>query len=158
LRIRFYNSDGARQVMLQALLMATLEPLLNSGLIDKLQVDTYSRELERYGPALIGEAEDLFHNDSMAVLRLLGLLSDCGEERYRLLLALRGTDMLLDDFGLSTGDKQGLMTQLAADFFRESGGGARLRKGLNEQYRQRQAAIFGHLDPASDERNDIEDA
>jgi thiopeptide-type bacteriocin biosynthesis protein len=158
LRIRFYNSAPEKQGALQAAFMEALRPLIKAGIVDKVLLDTYTRELERYGPALMADTEALFHNDSFAVLRFLRLLEESGDERYRMLLALRSVDMLLDDFGLGLGQKQGLLASLQADFFREFGAAASLRKQLNEQYRRRQGAIFSHLDPANDARLDIDDA
>ncbi len=48
--------------------------LLGAGRISRLTLDSYDREIERYGgPAGIALCEDVFHADSVAVRRLLGL-------------------------------------------------------------------------------------
>jgi len=158
LRIRFFNRDTAKLALLQESFLAALDPLLQNGLIDKLALDTYSRESERYGPDLVEATEALYFHDSLAVLRAISLLETDEDEQYRWLLALRGVDMLLDDFGLDLAGKRALLQSIQAAFFRGAGGAASLQKHLNESYRERQAAILSHLDPALDGVNEIEEA
>jgi len=50
--------------------MKILNPLQASGIIWRIQTDTYNRELERYGEA-IALSEQLFATDSIATIRLL---------------------------------------------------------------------------------------
>ena len=72
-------------------------PLLAGGILWKIQLDTYEREVERYGGAEgVALAERIFQADSETVLEILEMLEegDAGvDERWR--LALRGIDMLL---------------------------------------------------------------
>jgi thiopeptide-type bacteriocin biosynthesis protein len=77
--------------------------LLEQGKVWRVQLDTYEREVERYGgPEAFPLVEQLFHADSEAVLDLSGMLEpgDAGlDERWR--LALAGADRLLHDLGLT---------------------------------------------------------
>lgn len=157
-RIRFYNPNPDAQLKVQQAFMTCLEPLLADGTLSKVMLDTYSRELERYGTDLIEEAESLFFNDSLCVLRFISLLQDNADEQYRLLFALRGIDMLLTDFGLGLEQKHTLLSELQSGFFREFGGLPALQKQLNDRYRQRQAFITRHFNPENDSDNGIEDA
>ena len=157
-RIRFYNKDLSKQSTLQSEFLKVLQPMLDTGLIDKVIVDTYSRELERYGSDLIEDAETLFFNDSLAILRFISLLSGEDSGRYRLLFALRGIDMLLDDFGFSLSEKKDLLKSMQAGFFKEFGGRPVLQKQLNEKYRKHQQDIFQHLNPGNDIANEIDEA
>jgi thiopeptide-type bacteriocin biosynthesis protein len=136
-----------------------LQPLLDNGMVDNVSLHTYSRELERYGADTMEETEALFTHDSLAVLRFLALLEETEEaDRYRLLFALRATDMLLDDFGLSLAEKQSLAGGAQAAFFREHGGTPELQKKLNEKYRIYGADILSHLGPERDAENGIGEA
>jgi thiopeptide-type bacteriocin biosynthesis protein len=155
LRIRFYNPDVSRQAPLQMMFLERLQPLMDDGTIDKIVMDTYSRELERYGADLIQESESLFYNDSLAVLRFISLLEGEEEEKYRILFALRGTDMLLNDFAFSFSDKQLLAKRIQAAYFKEFGSEPALQKQLNEKYRKYQKDIFSHMDPERDALNEI---
>ncbi|AMP99622.1 hypothetical protein AY601_2739 [Pedobacter cryoconitis] len=158
IRVRFYNSDLTKQWKVQQQFMEVLEPLLANNLISKIVLDTYSRELERYGASIIEEVESLFFNDSLAVLKFARLLDSPELEEYRFLFALRGADMLLTDFGYTTLAKKELLKRLQAGFFREFGSDPGLQKQLNEKYRQKQKSIFLHMNADLDELNEIEEA
>ncbi len=160
LRIRFYNGDNSKQHALQASFMEVLQPLLDNGAIDKVVLDTYKRELERYDARIISETEQLFHCDSLCVLTFLQLLDGVEEpDKYRMLFALRGIDMLLDDFGLWEWDeKHRLLQVIQTGFFREYGGSPPLQKSLNSKYRQHQQDIFSHMDSTNDGANEIDEA
>jgi class I lanthipeptide synthase len=158
LRIRFFNRDTDKQGAVQKAFMVAILPFLDSSLVDKVVIDTYVRELERYGADMIPDAEQLFFADSIAVLRFMNLIEGAEGEKYRLLFALRGIDMLLDDFGLTLPDKQSLLKAMQATFFKEFGADPFLQKQLNEKYRERQADIFSHMNRAADEQNGIGEA
>lgn len=157
LRFRFFNTNPDKQLEVQKQLMICLQPLLDNGMIDKVVLDTYTRELERYHEDLIEEAELLFHNDSLAILRFVNLLEGTEGERYRFLFGMRGIDILLNDFGFTLEDKAELAKQLQAGFFREFGGHSSLQKLLNDKYRKYQKSIFQHMDPTKDVENEIDE-
>lgn len=157
LRVRFYNADLDKQLAVYKAFLQTLQPFIDTGLVARVAVDTYEREIERYGADMIDAAETLFFHDSIAVLRFIRLLEGEDMEQYRLLFALRGIDTLMDDFGFSPEDKAAFSKQLQAQFFTEFGGKLSLQRQLNEQYRKYQKAIFSHMDPANDPANGIEE-
>ncbi len=158
LRIRFYNSDAGKQSQLQEKWKEWLQPLLNAGLFDKVMMDTYTRELERYGATVIDEVEQLFYHDSIAILKIIQLLDGDEAEQYRLLLALRGIDFLLEDFGVSLPDKTIFAGSVRSSFFTEFGAAPVLQKQLNEKYRQYQQRIFSHMNEENDTLNGITEA
>jgi thiopeptide-type bacteriocin biosynthesis protein len=157
-RIRFYNSTITRQSELQRQFTQLLQPFLENGLVDKIVLDTYTREIERYGEDLVDETESLFHNDSLAVLRFISLLEGPESERYRLLFALRGIDMMLTDFKYDLGAKVKLLGTMQTAFFSEFGARLELQRQLDERYRIYQKGIFSHMDPENDARNEVEAA
>jgi lantibiotic biosynthesis protein len=72
----------------------------------KLQVDTYEREVERYGgPEAIEAVESVFMADSQAVLAILQTPLGPETADTRLLLAMGGVDALLGDFGMDSAAK-----------------------------------------------------
>jgi len=158
LRIRFFNQDTGKQWTVVKRLMQALQPSMDNGAIDKVVVDTYRRELERYMPELIGLTETLFYNDSLAVLRIIHLLDGIGDGRYRLLLAMRGIAALLADFHLSPDDILAFLKAQQAAYFKEFGGSPALQKALNERYRKHQRFIAEHMDPEKDVANEIDEA
>lgn len=159
LRLRFYNRELDRQLLIQKELMQALQPGIDDGYIQKVINETYSREIERYGENLMEDTEQLFTNDSIAVLRFINLLEVEGMgERYRLLFALREIDILLSDFGLSSNEKLELLKQMQSNYFKEFGGSLDLQKQLNDKYRKYQQSIFSHMDNNNDAKNEVKSA
>lgn len=124
----------------------------------KIQLDTYVRELERYGPQNIENSEALFYHDSVAITEILNMIEGDVGESYRWLLAARGLDELLNDFGLELGDKIKVFEQISDAFFKEHNGDKKLTIALNGQFRDHSNSIRSFLDPAQDIKNEIEEA
>ncbi len=114
-----------------------------------MQLDTYVREVERYGGDLgMPLCEQVFHADSEAVLAIVGGLSgdEGAETRWR--LALAGTDRLLDDFGLDLPARLALVRRLRAGRAGERRADVHLERQLGEKYRKLRGAIEGLIAPA----------
>ncbi len=148
LRIRFYNSDISRQMFLQKHFSEILAPLIENGTVHKVVLDTYQREIERYGGHLIEETETLFFHDSRAALELIALYNV--NDPKRIMLAMRSIDMYLNDFGFSLLEKHHLLWQMRNDFFKEFDSSMPLQKQLNEKYRSYQKDIFVHMNAKND--------
>lgn len=145
LRLRFYNSDISKNMQLQTKLMSKLHKLLDEGLIDKIVIDTYEREVERYGGDIISACESMFYNDSLAVLKILSQLETNESERDRIFIALKSIDDFLNDFDLSLAEKGELLDEVSNYFFHEFGGGNSLKLILDQKYRNSQKEVFVHL-------------
>ncbi|HEX8348374.1 MAG TPA: thiopeptide-type bacteriocin biosynthesis protein, partial [Hymenobacter sp.] len=160
LRVRFRLA--AKQAdylgMLLSEVHTVLTPLLTQGRLHKIQLDTYERELERYGPANIENSEALFSHDSLATASILALLGGDEGETYRWLLALRGLDELLNDFGLELLKKQQFLQYLSQVFFQEFKGDKALTVQLDKKYRHESLRIHRFLDPKQDASQGIEEA
>ncbi len=120
------------------------------GRVWRLQLDTYEREVERYGgPEGIEWAERIFQADSEAVVDLLGIFDpgDAGlEERWR--VGLAGVDRLFEDFGLSL---QKRLDQLGecARYGSVPEPDTALRQLLSERFRSQRAGLEALLDPSA---------
>jgi len=119
------------------LLDEALAPLLADGRLWRVQLDTYEREVERYGgPEGIEIAEELFRADSDAVLAIVGpLRGDEGAER-RWRIGLVGMDRLLDDLGLDLAGKLEVARRARDSFGAEFRGGAQLDRQLGDKFRK----------------------
>jgi thiopeptide-type bacteriocin biosynthesis protein len=124
----------------------------------KIQLDTYVRELERYGHNNIEYSEEWFYYDSLATINILNMLEGDTGETYRWLLAARGLDELLNDFGLNIESKSNLLTTLSNAFFAEFNGDKSLTLSLNEKFREHSKSIRSYLDPDQDIKNEISEA
>ncbi len=138
LRIRFYNSDTGFWKELMEQLTAAATPWITEGRITKVQLDSYDRELERYGEAKIDFAESFFHLDSQISAHILKI-GDMGSLKW--LAAIINCDALLNDFECSLPIKYSIVKGLAASYFEETGGGDLLAVKLNEKFRQAKTLI-----------------
>jgi thiopeptide-type bacteriocin biosynthesis protein len=121
--------------------------LLERGLIWRFQLDTYEREVERYGgPEAMALSERLFEADSDAVLEILQRLEpgDAGlDERWR--LALRGMGDLLGDLGLDVAARRAWVSRALEPHARLVGPRGKLHAWASERYRverERIEALF----------------
>lgn len=158
LRLRFYNSDISLQSMLQVRFMEILRSCMDTGMISNIVIATYKRELERYGAYVIEETESLFYNDSFLVLQLIELSAESDKDQYRMLFAMRGIDALLNDFGFDIQEKIRLLHSLRSGFFMESGGGAILKRQLDDRYRRHKRDIFAYMSDKPDNDAEMEEA
>ncbi|MFD2033384.1 lantibiotic dehydratase [Belliella marina] len=162
LRVRFYHSQNSAfwpQVISE--INERLKPYINQGLVYKIQLDTYQREIERYGVETMELSETLFFNDSQAILSFIDLIEGDIGEKYRWLFALLNVDMLLEDFGLSLYEKFQLISQLREYFLNETNKGKESKKiwiSMNNQYRRYSKEIYSLLEKKTCVGEDIEEA
>jgi thiopeptide-type bacteriocin biosynthesis protein len=141
LRLRFHGTP-ARMRQLAGELSDALAPLHQEQLLWKVQLDTYEREVERYGgPEAILLAEQLFQVDSEAVLELLALLpGDQGADaRWRLLLC--GMDLLLSDLGLGMEARLSAVNALREGFGREFQVDHAVERRMKERFREERRGL-----------------
>jgi thiopeptide-type bacteriocin biosynthesis protein len=152
LRVRFRGAPRRLTAEVLPALEAAVAPLLEDGRLWRMQLDTYDREIERYGgPAGIVLAERLFHADSEAALAIADLLQgdDGAQTRWR--LAVCGIDRLLDDLGLDANSKRAILGQIREGFFREFGGGKPLRIQLDQKQRAERRTLEALLNSTGDD-------
>ncbi|MEO8700460.1 MAG: lantibiotic dehydratase [Kofleriaceae bacterium] len=136
LRLRFTGDPQTLTSQLLPLLHAAIAPACDQDLVWKVVVDTYEREVERYGgPGGIELAEQLFHADSEAALAIVRACEgDAGTEAaWR--VTLRGIDQLMDDLGLALADKHVAMTAARDAFGAELGMDTAFQKRLGDKFR-----------------------
>lgn len=108
----------------------------------KTQLDTYEREVERYGgDGGIVLAEQIFFHDSKAALGCI-LAERQGQTPFsRWQVAALGVDWLLDDFALDHGEKLQLTAQCRDAFGKEFGVKGGFRHALSNKYRSMRAQL-----------------
>ncbi|MEO7734741.1 MAG: lantibiotic dehydratase, partial [Kofleriaceae bacterium] len=158
-RLRVHGEPSWLYGDLMPRLAEATRAMLDDGRMWRLQLDTYEREIERYGgDAGIELAERLFCADSACVLDVLGMLAgDAGiDARWR--LALRGIDQLLDDLGFDLALRLALMRRIRDSFAREHrvDGLVMFQRGLGDKYRKERVALEGVLDRARDGDSDFQ--
>jgi thiopeptide-type bacteriocin biosynthesis protein len=158
-RVRIAGDPARLAARILPALHDATAPLMQDGAVRKLVLDTYVRELERYGgDAGIEPCERIFWRDSEAVLGIVELLDgDAGADaRWR--LTLRGIDQLLSALGLDP-DTHGKIVQRGRDMLgAEHNADADFWTRLGERFNKDKAdltAIFAR-DPAIDAAHDLE--
>jgi thiopeptide-type bacteriocin biosynthesis protein len=156
LRLRF---QGPRSRLLSELLPKLHDrfaPALLDGRVARLQLDTYARELERYGgPEAMPLVEELFYRDSEAVLAIVDMLEGDDGEPARWLLALRGLHDLMLDFGLDVEEQLALVSRLRKAYAAEHRLDARLEKQLSARFRSERQNIERVLSASADSEHPL---
>ncbi len=156
LRVRFHGRPDLLHREVLPRLQQAVAPLLADGHLWRFQLDTYDREVERYGGSeAVPLVERLFHADSDAVLALLAMIEGDEGADLRWRLTLRGIDALLDDLGLDLEGRRKLLGQVRAGFGREFDSGGNLRHQLGERFRKEWESLEKILDPANDATSDL---
>ncbi len=138
-RLRFQGVPAQLHAEILPRATSALEPLLASGMVWRVQLDTYEREVERYGgDSAMRFCEEIFHADSDAVLALLRAHPD---DQSRWQLTLRGMALLLDDLALSLAQKLALIERARDSFLAEFRGDVPLARSIGARHRELHARI-----------------
>jgi thiopeptide-type bacteriocin biosynthesis protein len=156
LRLRVHGTPDRLLHETLPLLHRATAPLLETGQLWRVQLDTYEREVERYGGETgILLAERAFHADSDAVLAITRQLTgDAGAElRWR--VALRGIDLLFDDLGLTLEQKLAIARRARRGYGSEFGADGNFQHEVSRRYRTERASLETLLDPQRDPPADL---
>lgn len=135
LRVRFRGGCETRRALEEKSSML-LRPFVETGSVYRVSLDTYVREIERYGGVGgIELAESWFRADSAAALRVIALLDREGDEPLRWRAVAMGWDRLLADFGLDYERKERVVTRARESFGKEFRVGPAARRRLARRLR-----------------------
>ncbi|MCC8145537.1 MAG: thiopeptide-type bacteriocin biosynthesis protein [Bacteroidales bacterium] len=156
IRVRFLVKDPEGVGRILHLFSTQFEELIKTKVVWKIQVDTYQRELERYGNHLIEYAESFFHIDSMATQRIIRKILTKKNEDYRWMIALKMMDVFLSQFKFNLQIKHKLLDSLSKSFKSEFGFTEHNSKIFNYKFRDSKKTIESVLnntleDPFLDE-------
>ena len=119
LRIRFLTKSNVVPDLV-GLINQLLRSELASGILRRLQFDTYEREIERYGGVEgMVLAEELFCEDSRAAINILQIIDQHSNPDLQWRATLIGIDHLLSDFGLDLEAKCAAMEHMRDAFYSE---------------------------------------
>lgn len=152
LRIRLHGEPNAMREKALPALTTALDPHLEAGTVWKVALDTYDREIERYGgDGGIEVAEAIHAADSRAVLHVLGMFDDQDtglDARWK--LCLYATDRLLADAGLTLAQRREWARKGAAGYRREYPDAPELESGIAGRWRAERAGLTALLDDTTD--------
>ena len=145
LRIRFLLTDKRHINDLINGFNRILEPFIKNEMIHNVQMDTYVREIERYGVNTMEYSEDLFYYDSELTIDILEHLHHESDPNLIWMFVLRSIDALLEDFKYGLAHKAVLLEQLRNSFAGEFNMERYLKKQLDQKYRNFKEIIFNFL-------------
>ncbi|MCT7368511.1 lantibiotic dehydratase [Mycolicibacterium llatzerense] len=151
LRIRLHGDPAALNGRALPTLTDALAAYLDDGTARKVVLDTYDREIERYGGDYgIEFAERIHAVDSDAVLKVLSLIDgeDAADARWK--LCLYATDRLLADAGLDLRQRRAWAKDSAAGYRAEYPGAHNLDSGIGARWRTERADLTELLDDTTD--------
>ena len=141
LRVRFRATPDTQRT-LQERATVMLRPLVESGPVHRVVIDTYVRETERYGgPLGIDLAEKWFHADSASILRIVDRLDAHTDEALVWKATALGFDRLLTDFELDVLERHRVVSKARDGFRREFDVGGTTRDQLARRFREERAGL-----------------
>ena len=142
LRLRIHGAPAALAGDVLPRLQERASRLLDEGLVWKVQLDTYVREVDRYGgPDAIEIVERLFEADSDAAISLLESLGGDEGMDLRWRLTLRSVHLLLDDFRFPLDEKSRIVRALRDSYATEFGSSPVLKRQIGRRYREEKQAL-----------------
>ncbi len=151
LRLRLHGDPAALRDHVLPALTDALAPHLEDGTVSKVALDTYHREIERYGgDDGIELAEQIHAADSDAVLKVLGMfdVEDVADARWK--LCLYATNRLLADAGLDMQQRRDWAKDGAVGYRTEYPGAHNLDSGIGARWRTERAELTALLDDTKD--------
>jgi thiopeptide-type bacteriocin biosynthesis protein len=147
-RLRFHSqADHAARVLNTA--AAAVAPAVADGRVWKVQLDTYEREIERYGgDAGMIPSEEIFWRDSQTVIAILQQLSGDEGVQARWQICLRSWDLLLSDLGFPLQAKLHLVQEWRSGSARQARSGKALERAMGDRFRRERKALEALFDPA----------
>jgi len=136
LRVRFYCEETDNINFVISKFHPYFKEYLDFEMISKIQIDTYQREIERYGKLTMNISEKLFFYDSIMCLNSLLLFKNViNDKNIRWLFSLKAIDSLLDCFNLNLMEKKSFIESISISFRKEFDESKFLGKQINQKYR-----------------------
>lgn len=141
IRIRFLTNNPEDIGKIICLFSGQFAELIQNKLVWNIQLDTYQRELERYGHQLIEYAESFFHINSVYTQQIIRKILVKKNENYRWMIALKMIDTFLSDFKFNLEVKHKLLNSLSNSFKSEFGFDEHNASVFNSKFRDNKKTI-----------------
>lgn len=152
LRVRFRLNNPEDYTVVLNKINEELQEFIKSGEISNVSVETYTREIERYGQNTIEEAETLFHLNSAFTLLCLPY-----DDEDKLIFSVFYINEMLNMLNLETQEKLVWIKNFNDAFKEEFNADKNLNSQLDKKYRALKPKLVNFIqsDEFSDERNAI---
>ncbi|PZR10003.1 MAG: hypothetical protein DI539_21430 [Flavobacterium psychrophilum] len=143
-RIRLSSEGAAGSSLLTA--NRIFKYLIEANLIWKVQLDTYNREVERYGALTMEDSEAIFYRDSQMILKAIKIFDDSEDLNLKWIWALYAIDSFMGDIGFELQEKFDLIKRLKEGFAEEFAADTSAKKQLSRKYQTHKTDIASFLD------------
>ena len=141
LRVRFHYTQQENVAVIINRLYPYFKTFVEQDLIWKIQIDTYQREIERYGSNTIALSEQFFYTDSEMIVNFIDMIEGEEGEELRWLFSIRAIDAHLNSFKYTDDEKLSLLEGLKIGFGNEFGMSRPLKKQLDDKFREERKKI-----------------
>lgn len=141
IRLRFHVTAISNLPEVMQIMHQLLKAYIDNRMISKVVLDTYNREIERYGAGNIENAETVFSVNSWTILSLRKL---SGEDLW--LAGVKMADDMLDDMGYDLAGKHTLCKTLYDSAGKRLQEDAGAREKLKARYRENTAKMISRMD------------
>lgn len=147
IRVRF---EGESKILLSQVLPCLIretKAFVDSGLIHRIGIDTYEREIERYG-GIVGMhfAERIFHADSLSVARILNKWTPDLRGFPSLELGMLSIDRMLSSLGIMKGVRSEVYNSLhMGQFKRAALQEAEMKSSFHREWKRFQLLLGDHV-------------
>ncbi|MHA7060184.1 thiopeptide-type bacteriocin biosynthesis protein [Aquimarina sp. M1] len=131
LRLRITNIRNIADIM--QLFSSTMQSYVTDDIVYKIQLDTYHRELERYGANTIHISEELFYHESSMLLESKTIIED---ENLYFLFIMKTIDQFLNSCNYEVQEKLSFAVNKRDAFKIEFNADKVLNKQLDQKYRK----------------------
>ena len=152
LRVRFCLNNTEDYTTVLNKIHEELQEFTDSGEISNISIETYNREIERYGQNTIEEAETLFHKNSEFTLLCLPY-----DDEDKVILSIFYINEILNKLNLGIQKKLAWIRNYNDSFKEEFNADKTLNSQLDKKYREFKPKLINFIqsDEFSDERNAI---
>lgn len=150
LRVRLHAKAAEYVPSVIASFNKAVKVSFQQGLIWKIQMDTYRRELERYGLPTMGLSESYFMYDSEMVIQTIDVLRNFQEDDLHWLTALKLMDQALHDFGYSLDKKYSFAQSMQESYKKEYNIDSSYTRQFAHKYRAKKKPVEQILSRANE--------
>lgn len=144
LRYRIKIKDFSRMGQIILEINKSLHFFTENNFVWKIQIDTYTREVERYGLNSMEISEKIFFKDSLIISDILSSMND-NITNIRSLWGLKMIDFYLSTFNLTIDEKLNFAEKLRGYFYKEFDVEKNTKRQLDKIYTDNQEIIFQFL-------------
>lgn len=140
IRIRLHVTKTDKLSDVCQIMCSCLEGYVKHYIVHKVEIDTYSREIERYGLRDICNCEHLFYKDSDFIIKFLKGIKCENNERW--LISMGFMYNIMEAIGFSIDDMIKFTNKMADGYYYEMYGQDKIpSKNLNKLYRDKRIDI-----------------